>query len=84
MAEQLTVRLPPDLNQALERAAVRFQRKRSEIVRMALVHFLELETAGEKTHAQKVEHLLGGLESGIPDLLEEPRRHLLESIQRGG
>jgi hypothetical protein len=65
---QLTVRLPDQLAQALEEAAVRLQRGRGEIVRMALTRFLGVD---DSVHpARRVRDLLGSLESGIPDLAE--------------
>lgn len=80
---QLTVRLPDDLDRALEDAAVRLRRKRSEIVRMALAEFLALGTAPGRTPADRVRGLIGSLESGIPDLAERQRAHLLDSLKHG-
>jgi predicted transcriptional regulator len=82
VSDQLTVRLPNDLNAALEQAATRMRRKRSEVVRMALESFLGV---GESEPASsRVRDLLGSLETGVPDLAEEHRRHVLEKLQRGG
>jgi metal-responsive CopG/Arc/MetJ family transcriptional regulator len=77
---QLTVRLPEDLSRSLEAAAKNLQRKRSEIVRMALRNFLDEEGTGRP--AQRVRGLLGSLESGVPDLAEDHRRYVLESLRR--
>ena len=80
MPDQLTIRIPDDLSRLLEGAAVRLRRKRSEIVRMALEQFLRTkpEPAG-----RRVESLLGSLESGVPDLADRHREHVLESLKRG-
>ena len=78
---QLTVRLPDRLAQALEDAAVRMQRGRGEIVRMALTRFLAVEDVDRP--ARRVTHLLGSLESGIPDLAENHRAYILESLAGG-
>lgn len=74
---QLTVRLPDEMAEELESVAKRTRRKRADIVRSALRHFLEMDTE------TRVGDLLGSLESGLPDLAEDPRRYILESLQRG-
>jgi len=78
---QLTVRLPEEMNQALVSAAERLQRKRAEVVRIALRRFLELDPEGKP--ADRVRALLGSLESGVPDLAENHRHYVLESLRRG-
>jgi hypothetical protein len=84
MEDQLTVRLPPELSRALRAAAVKSQRKSSEIVRLALREYLGVGGAGPGRPADRVRALLGSLESGVPDLAERHREYLLESIRRGG
>jgi Arc/MetJ-type ribon-helix-helix transcriptional regulator len=82
MGDQLTVRLPADLSRALRRAARRSQRKSSEIVRLALREFLRMDH--ERTRpADRVRHLIGSLESGVPDLAERHREYILESLKNG-
>lgn len=78
---QLTVRFPADLDAALAVAADRLQRKRAEVVRMALRSFLDLDETAKP--ADRVRGLLGSLESGVPDLAENHRRYVLESLRRG-
>jgi metal-responsive CopG/Arc/MetJ family transcriptional regulator len=77
---QLTVRLPDDISEALDAAARRLQRKRAEVVRMALRRFLALDRNG--TPADRVRSLLGSLSSGTPDLAEHHRGYVLESLSR--
>jgi len=77
---QLTVRFSEDLDAALEAASRRLHRKRSEVVRMALQSYLGLEESGRS--AERVRSLLGSLESGVPDLAENHRRYVLESLRR--
>jgi plasmid stability protein len=77
---QLTVRLPEDLDAALRSAAARLQRKRGELVRMALRQLLMAPPSGKP--AERARSLLGSLESGVPDLADDPRRYLLESLRR--
>jgi Arc/MetJ-type ribon-helix-helix transcriptional regulator len=84
MTGQLTVRLPEDLDRSLEEAAERMQRKRSEVVRLALRCYLELSPAGKGSPADRVRDLIGSLDSGIPDLAENHRAYVLEAIRRGG
>ena len=84
MSEQLTIRLPQDLSQALDAASVRLQRKRSDIVRLALSRFLGLGPEGGGMPSACVEHLIGALETGVPDLAENHRAHILESLKHGG
>ena len=83
MSDQLTIRLPEDMNRALEAASTRMQRKRSEIVRLALSQFLDLEPRNEKTPEARVRHLIGSLDTGIPDLAENHRSYVLESLKHG-
>lgn len=84
MSDQLTIRLPEDLSQALEAAAARLRRKRSDVVRLALYRFFGLSQEDESTPADRVRHLLGALDTGVPDLAENHRMYVLESLKRGG
>lgn len=81
MEEQLTVRLPHDLSRALRATARRLQRKNSEIVRMALREFLGARAKGRPS--DRVKSLIGSLESGVPDLAENHRAYVLDSLRRG-
>ena len=83
MTDQLTIRLPADLREALDAAARASQRKRSEVVRMALREFLDLPPASSRPPSIRVRGLLGSLDSGVPDLAEKHREYLLEVLQRG-
>lgn len=77
---QLTVRLPEDLSSDLDSAAKSLQRKKSEVVRMALRDFLGRSQEGRP--ADRVRGLLGSLESGVPDLAENHRAYVLKSLRR--
>ena len=83
MSDQLTIRLPEEMNKALEAASTRMRRKRSEIVRLALSQFLNLESPRGKAPATRVRHLIGSLETGVPDLAENHRAHVLEALKHG-
>jgi metal-responsive CopG/Arc/MetJ family transcriptional regulator len=82
MQNQLTVRLPEDLSRALRAASRRMQRKKSEIVRLALRQFLGSSSSGIRP-ADRVRSLIGSLESGVPDLAEKHRAYIIESLRRG-
>jgi predicted DNA-binding protein len=83
MRDQLTVRLPEDLSQALELASQRLQRKSSEIVRLALRAYLAAPDQEHVRRAERVRHLFGSLETGVPDLAQRHREYVLESLRNG-
>lgn len=82
MDAQLTVRIPKDLRDALDRASRKSGLKNSEIVRLALQRHLRLHGGIDKRPAERVRGLLGGLESGVPDLGENHRAYIIESLSR--
>ncbi len=77
---QLTMRLPADLAARLERSARRLKRKRSEVVRQALEHFLDSEL--EARPIERVRDLLGSFASGRPDLGQRHRDYLVRRLRR--
>ena len=81
MERQLTMRLPVALAEKLERSARRLKRKRSEVVRQALEHFLD--TQPEVRPIERVRDLLGSIESGLPDLGQRHRDYLIRRLRRG-
>jgi metal-responsive CopG/Arc/MetJ family transcriptional regulator len=83
MESQLTIRIPSDLREALERASRRTGLKNSELVRQALRSYLETPTNWQQRPAARIRHLVGSLESGIPDLAERHREYVIESLSRG-
>lgn len=83
MDSQLTVRLPSDLSGALERASRQSGRKASEIVRAALRDYLSAPSAVGPRPAERVRGLVGSLDSGLPDLAEQHRKYIVESLARG-
>lgn len=82
MESQLTLRLPMELAGKLERSAKRLKRKRSDVVRLALNQFLEAEPAATRP-VDRVRDLLGSVESGVPDLGQRHREHLIARLRRG-
>jgi predicted DNA-binding protein len=81
MERQLTMRLPADLAAKLERSARRLKRKRSEVVRQALEHFLDSEP--DVRPIERVRDLLGRVQSGVPDLGQRHRDYLIRRLRRG-
>ena len=81
MESQLTLRLPGALASKLDRSAKRLKRKRSDVVRLALEQFLDSEP--EIRPVEGVRDLLGSIESGLPDLGQRHREHLIRRLRRG-
>ena len=82
MESQLTVRIPAELATALDRTARKSGRKASEIVRAALREYLRIRSRGPARPEERVRTLIGSVDSGTPDLAEEHRAYILESLQR--
>lgn len=84
MNGQLTVRISEDLTVRLDRVARRTRRKRSELVRLALEQFLAASDSSTRIRpVELVRDLLGTVESGIPDLGQRHRDHLLGRLRHG-
>ena len=54
------------------------RRTRSDIVRLILDHDQE----DDQMPSARVQHLLGALDTGVPDLAEEHRRYVLKSLRK--
>ena len=83
MQEQITVRLPATLGRTLRRTARRLGRRPSDVVRMALEAFLHGAQPSDRKPAERVDHLLGSLASGVPDLAERHREYILATLKHG-
>ncbi len=81
MSYQVTLRLPANLGKELDRTAKRLQRRRTQIVRMAVEKFLDAQV--EPRPVRRVRDLLGRVESGIPDLGQRHREYLLKRLRNG-
>lgn len=81
MEKQITLRLSGALEKRLARAARLSRRRRSEIVRLALEHYLDTQIEGKPI--DKVRDLIGTVKTGIPDLGENHRQYLIERIRHG-
>jgi hypothetical protein len=80
--DQITVRLPTPLGRSLRRTSRRLGRRPSDVVRMALEVFLQGPSSTDSRPAGRVEHLLGSLSSGVPDLAERHREYILAALKR--
>jgi ribbon-helix-helix CopG family protein len=83
MEDQLTVRLPRELGEALRQKAARMQRKPSELVRMAVMEFLQTSDEPPRRSSARVRKLIGSLDTGIPDLAIRHREYLVKKLRRG-
>jgi Arc/MetJ-type ribon-helix-helix transcriptional regulator len=81
--DQITVRLPTELGRTLRQSSRRLGRRPSDIVRMALEAFLQGAPPADRKPAERVAHLLGSLSSGVPDLAERHREHVIAALKRG-
>jgi len=83
MNSQLTVRLPDDLEKDISMLAKKLHLKRADVVRMALEIFVKQTAVEEKSSPyDRVKSLLGSVSSGISDLGESHREHLLRKMKR--
>lgn len=83
MQTQLTVRIPEDLGESITELAKRAHLKRSHIVRLALEKYLEqVRQEDVSTPYDRVKDLIGVVASGISDLGEAHRKHLLKKIAK--
>src|SRR2546425_10372806 len=78
MQRQVTLRIDDALANRLEQLARRMRRRRSEVIRLALEEFLA--AAPEEPPRRPIElvqGLMGRLETGVPDLGQRHREHLV-------
>ena len=82
MDDQMTIRLPRELSRALKEKAARMQRKPSEVVRLAVMEFLQIPDQPQELPAERVRDLIGSLQSGVSDLAVRHREHLIKKLNR--
>jgi len=82
MEDQLTIRLPRELSKALREKAARMQRKPSEVVRLAVMEFLQIADQPHELPAERARDLIGSLESKVPDLAVRHREYLIKKLRR--
>ena len=81
---QLTIRMPDDQMSRIEHIAEKLGLKKSDVTRMAIKKFIEEYDDGKVKPFAKVKHLLGVVESGVPDLGQRHRNHLIKKIRDAG
>ncbi len=80
---QLTIRMPDDQMGKIEHIAKKMGLKKSDVTRMAIKKFVEEYSDTVKPFA-KVKHLLGVVESGVTNLGQHHRDHLIKKIKDAG
>lgn len=81
MEKQITVRISEDLAKRLSHAAKMTQRKRSEIMRLALEEYLKADRRVKPI--ERARDLIGKYKSGVPDLGQRHSEYLRASLKRG-
>ena len=78
---QLTIRIPDEQMSKIEHIAKKMCLKKSDVTRMAIKKFIDEDIGKEKEIKpySRVKHLLGVVESGVPDLGQRHREHLNSS-----
>jgi antitoxin component of RelBE/YafQ-DinJ toxin-antitoxin module len=80
---QLTIRLPQEYKEKIEILAERMGLKKSDIARLALKDFIDENLlADDRAPYDKVKHLVGTAESGVKDLGQRHREHLIKKIRK--
>ena len=80
---QLTVRMPDEYAEEIERLSRKLGVRRSDLVRMAMKRFLDdSQELADDWPFRKVSHLIGIAESGIKDLGKHHRDHLIRKIRK--
>jgi metal-responsive CopG/Arc/MetJ family transcriptional regulator len=83
MGSQITVRLHEDLTEQIDLLAKKVRRKRSDIVRLALEKYVSEAGVGEEPRPyDQVNGLIGSVSSGILNLGEAHREHLINKFKK--
>ncbi len=78
---QLTKRIPDEQMSRIEYIAKKTGLKKSDITRMAIKKFIEEYNVSTAKPFNKIKHLLGTVESGVSDLGQRHREHLLKKMK---
>lgn len=78
---QLTIRIPDEQMSRIENIAKNMGLKKSDVTRMAIKKFIEEYNVSTAKPFNKIKHLLGAVESGVSDLGQGHRKHLIKKIK---
>ena len=78
----MTFRLPRDVAKRLDEIAARRGIHRSDLLREAAARVVEAEDERQRPF-DRVQALIGSIDSGVADLGSEHRRHLARGFGRG-
>ena len=81
---QLTIRMPDEEMIKIEHIAKKMGLKKADVTRMAIRSFIEEYSDSAVKPFDKVKHLIGVAESGVPDLGQRHRKHLIRKIKGDG
>ena len=81
MEQQLTIRLPGDLFNKVRTKAKNMGLKRSDVVRLALTEYVQ-EPGETRPIYERVKHLIGSVNTGIPDLGVRHRHYIIQKLKR--
>ena len=81
---QLTIRMPDEQMTRIEYIAKKMGLKKADVTRMAIKTFIQEYSDSTVKPFDKVKHLLGVVESGVPDLGQRHRNHLIKKIKSAG
>ena len=81
---QITIRTSDDLMLKIEKIAKEMGLKKSDVTRMALKKFADEHASekGEQKPYNRVKHLIGVTQSGVMDLGQRHREHLIKKVKR--
>ena len=81
---QITVRMPGEYRDKLDRLSKSMGVRRSDIIRLAMKQFLEgTDDTDRQPPYAKISHLLGIVESDVKDLGQSHRKYLIQKVRRG-
>ena len=79
---QMTFRLPQSVAKKLDEIAARRGVNRSDLLREAAARLVNEEEGGRRPF-ERVQAMIGSLDSGVPDLGSNHRQHLARGFGRG-
>jgi metal-responsive CopG/Arc/MetJ family transcriptional regulator len=82
--QQITVRMPDEYGNKLNKLSKQIGMRRSDIIRLAMKQFLEeTDETNRRPPYSKISHLLGIVESDVEDLGQSHRKYLIQKVRKG-